>query len=374
MADNGTSPDFRSIVNAATAEWHSRRITSPDHPQIKRNGSQRPSPDHIDEYERPATNGPATQSVMTAWEGALQALPDELRNIPIPIHPLAQALAQQPAIRSVEWNPYRQQGGFKPRTAVDYSSLMIYISGQVNPNPCRNCRLKNGPYLRCIVSPPSVLALSSLRQACANCSYQNQHRKCTNLPIDDEDLITRSRIARSSLKRNNPTPMKPPGRKPKAAGSITSLTKYRPDHGHMVRKPSAQSISAESFADKLRQLRSWDSVSRRRMKAEVMQWQAAIMTVEAESTRTNKNDMLEMQGTFDSSNLRASILPPSQTPPQLTSSFAAPHSAEGSLVGGYGEEDSQQMDEDEDENEESDYEGRTWVSMNGTGQASQPPL
>ncbi|KAI1098758.1 hypothetical protein F4804DRAFT_346066 [Jackrogersella minutella] len=388
MADNEVNSDFRSIVNAAAANWYSQRSDSPDKVQANRN--DRPaSPIHTDVNGGSEPNGASTRNDITVWQSTLQVLPDDSKGIPLPIHPLAQALAEQPTLRSVEWNPYRQQGGFKPRTAIDYSSLMIYLSGQANPNPCRNCRLKNGPYARCIVAPPSVLALSSLKHACANCTYQNQHRKCTNLPIDDEELVARSRMARSSLKLRNPTPMKPPGRRPKPVteNNADLRTRYKPDHGHMIRKPTAQSISADAFADKLRQVRSWSPRSRRRMKAEVMQWQAAVMTIEAENTRSAyREHTLEGQGAFGTPNLPAGIPPASHTPtnPAAASSmFAPPPSApsvEGSLAEleaeGYDEEyDQHQLEDDEDENaEESDFEGTSWVGFNDMGPVLKPPL
>ena len=108
--------------------------------------------------------------------------------MPLSIHALPQSLAKHPAIRKIEWNSYRPMGGFVPRTPHDFASLMIYVSGQVSPNPCRRCILKQGPFARCIVSPPMVLAQSQLKHACANCTYQNQYKKCTNEPVTEAEL------------------------------------------------------------------------------------------------------------------------------------------------------------------------------------------
>ncbi|KAI1455550.1 hypothetical protein F4805DRAFT_264831 [Annulohypoxylon moriforme] len=408
MADDQTDPDFRSIINAAAAKWYSQRSTSPDHTQASRERPINPCicPDSRNSRSltgdarsvsptRAAGDGereigdPSSRSGLTAWQGALEALPSELKDAPLPIHPLAQALAEQPYLRPVEWNVYRQQGGFKPRTAIDYSSLMIYLSGQVNPNPCRNCRLKNGPFAHCVVAPPSVLGLSTLKHACANCTYQNQHKKCTNLPIDDEELVARSRIARSSLKLKNPTPMKPPGRRPKPVSEnhLNPKIGYKQDYGHAIRKPTAQSMSAEAFGDKLRQIRSWSPRSRRRMKAEVKQWEAAIMTYEAENARCSPKDLaFDGQGMDRTSSLPASIpsashtlTHPAATPLVFPTLPSAP-SVQGSLVeveaGVYDEYGPEQMDEDEDEDEnvESDYEGTSWVGFNDTGPVMKPPL
>ncbi|KAL7623542.1 hypothetical protein AAE478_007225 [Parahypoxylon ruwenzoriense] len=391
MADSQPDPDFRSIVNAAAARWYSQRSPSPDRTHSSRGGHLQPaSSNPTGDNEGSATNGPATRSDTTAWQSALQSLPDDLENSLLPIHPLAQALADQPALRPIEWNIYRQQGGFKPRTAIDYSSLMIYVSGQVNPNPCRNCRLKNGPYAKCVVAPPSVLALSHLKHACANCTYQNQHRKCTNLPIDEEEMVARTRMARSSLRITNSFPRNPPGRKPKPVveNKINPRAKYKPDYGHMVRKPTAQSISAESFVDKLRQVRGWSPRSRRRMRAEVMQWQAAIMTVEAENTRSSPRDHILENQSYGTHSLPTSTPLPSQLTPSHPSrpaaassaAFTAPLSTEGSLAEmeaeGYGEENSQeQMEYDEDESsEEHEYEGTSWVGFDDMGPVLKPPL
>ncbi|KAI1463903.1 uncharacterized protein F4812DRAFT_226278 [Daldinia caldariorum] len=388
MADNQVDPDFRSIVNAAAATWYSRHSNSPEQAQSdSSDGPPKADPHRPDGNGGPATNNSVIRNSVTAWESALEVLPDELKSVSPPIHPLAQALAEQPALREVEWNAYRQQGGFRPRTAIDYSSLMIYLSGQVNPNPCRNCRLKNGPYARCIVAPPSVLALSSLKHACANCTYQNQHRKCTNLPIDDEELVAKSRMARSSLKLKNPTTMKTPGRRPKSTSNGTPhyTPSLKPDHGHMIRKPSAQSITADAFSDKLRQVRSWSPRSRRRMKAEVMQWQAAIMTIEAEDTQSLPMDrVFEGQKRLKMSNRPTGLPSVSQTPSHPGGSYsglAAPPSMDESLdemeAEEYGEVYSQHQaaETDGDENEgESDYEGSPWGGFNEVGHGLKPPL
>ncbi|KAI0880714.1 uncharacterized protein GGS22DRAFT_82321 [Annulohypoxylon maeteangense] len=387
MADNQTDPDFRSIINAAAAKWYSQRSTSPDHTQASHN-DRSASPTHATGGGEREVNDPGSLSGLTAWQGVLQTLPEESKDILLPIHPLAQALSEQPSLRPAEWNPYRQQGGFKPRTAIDYSSLMIYLSGQVNPNPCRNCRLKNGPYAHCVVAPPPVLGLSSLKHACANCTYQNQHKKCTNLPIDDEELVAKSRIARSSMKLKNPTPMKPPGRRPKlvSENNLNSRARYKPDYGHMIRKPTAQSISAEAFGDKLRLIRSWSPRSRRRMKAEVKQWEAALMTIEAENARDSPRDhILDEQGVNGTPSLPDSRLPTSQTPthatatpsvfppsvPPVQGSLAEVEAIEAEI---YDEYSPEQMDEDEDENAESDYEGTSWVGFNDPGLVMKPPL
>lgn len=408
MTDNQADSDFRTIVNAAAATWYSRHTGSPEHIQSnseyhgyppvhrsyylrssKGSSQQEAGSDHVDKNGGPAINGPATngsafRSDLTTWESSLEVLPDEMKNMPLPVHPLAQALAEQPTLRQVEWNPYRQQGGFKPRTAIDYSSLMIYLSGQVNPNPCRNCRLKNGPFTRCIVAPPSVLALSSLKHACANCTYQNQHRKCTNLPINDEELVARSRMARSTQKSKNPASMKPPGRRPKSISDGTPhyTPRYKPDHGHMIRKPTSRSITADSFGDKLRQVRSWSPRSRRLMKAEVMQWEAAIMTIEAENTRSPHMDrVLDGQGQLDISNKPIGLPPTPSYPRGSYSGLAGAASMDESLDEIEAEEyreiygQRQMAEDDEDENEgESDYEGPPWVGFHGAGRGLKPPL
>lgn len=130
-----------------------------------------------DDVEEPDAPPPAPiGSDITAWVTAIQTLPAEFKNQPRPQHPLAVMLSEQKTIRQIEWNPNRQNGGFVPRTPNDFSSMMIFICGQINPNPCRNCRLKNGPYAKCVVAPPEILAVSTIRHACANCCYQNQHR------------------------------------------------------------------------------------------------------------------------------------------------------------------------------------------------------
>lgn len=350
-----------------------------------------------------ASNGISNgiSSDITAWQTALLNLPEEFRNSTLPLHPLPQLLAVQPTLRQIEWNQYRQYGGFVPRTPHDFSSLMIYVSGQVNPNPCRRCILKNGPFARCIVSPPSVLAQSSLKHACANCTYQNQYKKCTNEPITKEELV-RSQASRSVIARPSNAPPAPPApRKPKVTGAAATgagVRKHQHNgkdgrrrrlpppspsqgYGHMVQKlPSAQSISADSFADKLRQVRSWSPRSRRRMKAEVMQWQAAMATVEAEKVRSTTNNTT-------AGPQQAPVAPKLPFPTATPSSMFLPPTA--SISGSAPEiiEDEMQLDdgeefEDGDESdgdgggEEHGYEGDgpSWVGFDDAGPLLKPPL
>ncbi|CAJ2502972.1 Uu.00g103660.m01.CDS01 [Anthostomella pinea] len=379
MAQNDADPDIRSIMNAAAASWYSQRSASPhtDHsPSVNPNGPE-PAHSQMQQSDTPAatvTDAPSIGSDISAWQSALQNLPEEFRNSALPLHPLAQALSEQPTLRPVEWNQYRQQGGFIPRTPHDYSSLMIYISGQVNPNPCRNCLLKNGPFARCIVAPPTVLAQSALKHACSNCTYQNQYKKCTNAPLSRDELA-RSQMARVLVKK--PPVTRPPApRKPKVH---LRPKPSKQDFGHIVQKPTANSISADSFAEKVRQTRSWSPRSRRRMKAEVMQWQAAIATVEAEKTRTfpGASSQTPMSGT--------SKLPPiNHLPPQPGAAYRAPMA--GTLPAPqdpsahmgrdeydqYGTQDP--MDEDVSESdEEQEYEGTSWVGLGDTGPIIKPP-
>ncbi|KAI0842376.1 hypothetical protein F5Y06DRAFT_292302 [Hypoxylon sp. FL0890] len=217
MSNNQRDHEFQAIVNAATAKWLAQRSASPNHTQ----------PNHDNDIPQQSGSKQITNK-KTAWQATLEALPDDLKHIRFPRHPLAHALAEFPTLRSIEWNPNRRRGSFKPRESIDFCSMMIYVTGQLSPNPCRNCRLGHGPFAHCIVAPSKVLALSALRvhkHACANCTYQFQQKKCIN-PDDP------------------------------------------PDHGHMVRKPTAQSISSEAFATKLHRVRSWSPRSRRILQAE----------------------------------------------------------------------------------------------------------
>ncbi|KAK9786710.1 hypothetical protein SCARD494_11014 [Seiridium cardinale] len=299
MASSQQSSDFRSAVDAAAVDWYAERHGTPNgprsnrwsfpfHPQkpasltLKQEISRPPGQGHAE------PSGPHINSDITAWQTALQSLPADFQNQPVPVHPLPAALSGQPTLRPVEWNPYRHQGSFVPRTAHDFASMMIYICGQINPNPCRNCLLKNGPFAQCVVSPPEVLANSTIRHACANCTYQNQYKKCTNDPITEEEM------ARSMMAKGNGQPRASPlmPRKPKVPGpprppkKSTVYHQQPQHHQHMVRKQTPQSSGADTFADKLRQARALSPRSRRRMKAEALQWQAAIATVEAERTRS----------------------------------------------------------------------------------------
>ncbi|KAH9992257.1 hypothetical protein F4779DRAFT_623624 [Xylariaceae sp. FL0662B] len=370
MTEHEPDPDFRSIVDAAAASWMSQRTISPEHSQSESSSSiqelGKPGIKTNDATGGPATEAPSIRSDITAWETSIKSLPEELRFDTAPLHPLAQALADQPTIRPVEWNQYRHQGGFVPRTAHDYSSLMIYVSGQVNPNPCRNCLLRNGPYARCIVAPPSVLAQSSLKHACANCTYQNQYKKCTNAPIGDDEMARRA-----TVKVKNPIPRNLITRKPK---SNTGEKGHKSDHAHRIRKPTAQGISADSFAGKLNLVRGWSPRSRRRMKAEAMQWQAAIMTIEAESTRT-----LPPASSKGHAPAPPSLPMPMPPGPQRrttssTAMFAAPPPVEESMEPEeYGEEYGRDHMNDESESEDREYEGTSWAGFDDMGPVLKPP-
>ncbi|RYP89145.1 hypothetical protein DL769_000193 [Monosporascus sp. CRB-8-3] len=453
MALAEKDPDFRSLVNAAAANWYSQRSISPgaSQPRSSFGDPQRQSP-HMHVHGggvgagggQPSNGANSIGSDITAWQTALQSLPGEFRSSPLPVHPLAQLLAVQPTLRQIEWNQYRQYGGFVPRTPHDFSSLMIYASGQVNPNPCRRCILKNGPFARCIVSPPSVLAQSTLRHACANCTYQNQYKKCTNEPVTEEELV-RSRAQRAVARppstllneddnnNNNNSNTPPTVRRPKVNSAVR---KYHKDgrlkkkfamaaadghdhgygYGYVVHdqqdRPTAQSISADSFADKLRRARAWSPRSRRRVRAEAMQWQAAIATVEAEKTRptgigtetaatpalppprsTRITDSAAVAPQASVNGNVAGLPFPASASAAATSSsiFAPPPSSAfvppASMMdesmhemeddgGQFDEEDDEELEDEEGEGEEQDYEGDgpSWVGFDDTGPPLKPPL
>ncbi|KAI0125604.1 hypothetical protein BJ170DRAFT_439680 [Xylariales sp. AK1849] len=311
----------------------------------------------------PSSSSLQVCSDITAWQSALQALPVEFKNQPEPIHPLPVALARQPTLRQIEWNPYRQQGGFVPRTAHDFAAIMIFICGQDNPNPCRNCRLRNGPFGKCVVSPPEVLAVSTMRHACANCTYQNQYKKCTNDPISEEEMA-RSRLARGAGPRVAPSLP----RKPKVpAAPLRIHKKVSPNQReHVLRKPAAASISPESFVDKLCQARAWSPRSRRRMRAQALQWQAAIATVEAEKTRTFPGSGSNVSTWRHS--LQAAPAP-SQQPAMMSSARSLPVPSQ--------EQDSSDL-EDDDVTEVSEDggqgDGDTWAGFEDMEATIKPPL
>ncbi|RYP90047.1 hypothetical protein DL770_003827 [Monosporascus sp. CRB-9-2] len=457
MALAEKDPDFRSLVDAAAANWYSQRSISPgaSQPRSSFGDPKRQSP-HVHANGggvgggQPSNGASSIGSDITAWQTALQSLPEEFRSSPLPVHPLAQSLAVQPTLRRIEWNQYRQYGGFVPRTPHDFSSLMIYASGQVNPNPCRRCILKNGPFARCIVSPPPVLAQSTLRHACANCTYQNQYKKCTNEPVTEEELV-RSRAQRAVarppptlLNDNNNSNTPPTVRRPKVNSAVRKHHKdgrlkkklaaaAADGHGHgygydyvvhgQQDRPTAQSISADSFADKLRRARGWSPRSRRRVRAEAMQWQAAIATVEAEKMRTTGTgtdtaathapppprsaQITDNAAVAPQASVKANVAglpfpapasaasaaatssstfapPPSSFAP-LPSAFAPPASTMDESMheieddeGQFDEEDDEELDDEESEGEgeENDFdgEGHSWAGFDDTGPPLKPPL
>ncbi|KAI1749533.1 hypothetical protein F4782DRAFT_300773 [Xylaria castorea] len=465
MAEDAPNALFQSIAAAATATWYAHRASTPNSkqtPSIRHNSTQAqtltlmpppasatsvasaspvpssafprateglpsrtsptpsstPSPisSHGDS-EVPASGHVGIRSDITAWQSTLQVLPPEFATSELPLHPLAQALSSQPTLRAVEWNQYRQQGGFVPRTPHDYSSLMIYLSGQINPNPCRNCLLRNGPFARCVVSPPAVLAVSTIRHACANCTYQNQYKKCTNEPITEQEKL-RSEIARpSSLAR----PRSTIPRKPKSNTRTGDRREFRFEQIGQERlqaKPNAKELRRQkrlreklqgkleqqgdvsmtqtlgsldlglsnnfkSFDEKLRHIRASSPRSRRQMAAETLQWQAAIATVEAEklapapdlSIQTSINSVTPNNHFQASFNNYSASQPVSTTP--LTFARHTPsgeHSARTETTSYEAENTAEPMDEDEsDDDHDDEYEGTQWVGPNHTGPMIKAP-
>jgi hypothetical protein len=269
---------------------------------------------------------------------------------------------------------------------------MIFVCGQVNPNPCRNCLLRNGPFAKCVVSPPHVLAISTIRHACANCTYQNQYRKCTNEPITEEEMARRLFAKGSTTSRAEP----PLPRKPKAQAGAKAQTgaqggrdsqkhqaypqlkapslpwsqarlqeqdeeqeqqQQRRRHNpyrHIIRNPSSRSITVESFVDKLRHARAWSPRSRQKVKAEIMQWQAAIATAEAES----KDPVLASgSGSAKSRSIPQSASGRVSKSSRSTRPVLPPPV---SMVEGIPE-----RDDDDDESDMSEDEGDTWVGLEG---------
>ncbi|KAI8952588.1 hypothetical protein F4801DRAFT_214050 [Xylaria longipes] len=463
MAADAPNALFQSIADAATATWYAHRASTPSSkqsPSIRHDSTQAqaltpmppppaaatpvasaspvPSPAHPRATEglvsgtSPAaspTPSPTSsrgdsevqvsrdasiRSDITAWQSTLQVLPPEFANSELPLHPLAQALSGQPTLRAVEWNQYRQQGGFVPRTPHDFSSLMIYLSGQVNPNPCRNCLLRNGPFARCVVSPPAVLAVSTIRHACANCTYQNQYKKCTNEPISEQEKM-RSEISRpSSMARPRSTvPRKPKSnvrtndRKELGLEQILqerllpkpNNAKERRRHERLKKRLQIQQQeqpenrgdvsvteargglglgnNSLSFDEKLRHIRASSPRSRRRIAAETLQWQAAIATVEAEksapapdlSIQTSINSVTPNNHFQASFNNYTASQPVSTTPLAFARHTPArDYSTRPETTSYDAENTAEPMDEDEsDDDHEDEYEGAQWVGPNHTG-------
>lgn len=307
---------------------------------------------------------------------------------------------------------YRQQGGFVPRTAHDYSSLMIFISGLVNPNPCRNCLLRNGPFARCVVAPPAVLAISTLRHGCANCTYQNQYKKCTNDPISAQEKA-RSELLRPVARSKSAVPKPTIPRKPKLSKALrhhekkaVALQRRSQEQrleGRGIVPPTQPSASLnrvlgasfETFDEKLKHVRGCSPNSRRRITAEILQWQAAIATVEVEEPPPAPANMNALPANINPrpeniDSLRASLddtYSPSQSASQSasTSTFRAslfrfaPPVVSSSLAGARdtsysAEQTYDPMDEDEGEGEQGDgYEGTPWLDLNQIGSIIKAP-
>ncbi|KAI0431161.1 hypothetical protein F5Y09DRAFT_340972 [Xylaria sp. FL1042] len=409
--DSPREPESPSIEASASAPAVSPAPPPSTHPAATLDSSaSTTSVSSLRGNESQAPEEVSTNNGATAWEAALKSLPDEIANTSVPLHPLAQALVDQPALRPVEWNKFRVAGSFVPRTAHDYSSLMIYLSGQVSPNPCRNCLLRNGPFARCVVSPPTVLANSTLRHACANCTYQNQYKKCTNEPISEQEKA-RAELQRSMMRTKNPIPRPPMARKPKIDGTPKSVQgtlsdrqyelefqrKYwqndrqrkrkRDERGDVSMNQSPAGPSADlgsnlqSFDEKLRQIRACSPRARRRFAAETLQWQAAIATVDAEeaTSATGAFVLTPLPAAAPNHHFRAP--PNSLTPSQLVPASSAPATVRGFAVEtpartgttSYNAEHMyESMGGDGSEDEQDNYEGTPWVGPSHIGSTIKP--
>ncbi|KAI0376924.1 hypothetical protein F5Y04DRAFT_285477 [Hypomontagnella monticulosa] len=109
-------------------------------------------------------------------------------------------------------------------------------------------------------------------------AHEDENRPSQRSSSTQTEISTLENISEQktkfSMTVNNTSPTTSPCQNPASRSGAA--------YEHAIRKPTAQSISLEGHADKLRQIRSWSPVSLRRMKAEVSQWQAVIATVEAE--------------------------------------------------------------------------------------------
>ncbi|KAI1366140.1 hypothetical protein F5Y08DRAFT_144159 [Xylaria arbuscula] len=433
--------DFESIASAATASWLAQRASTPNSSNqplaipstAPQRGTSPPAPElapppssapvlppapsdytsasttsvSSPEDSGAQTNGDASiHSDITAWQSAIQSLPVQFANAKLPEHPLSLSLMNQPSLRPVEWNPYRQQGGFVPRTAHDYSSLMIYVSGQVNPNPCRKCRLRNGPFAQCVVSPPVVLANSALRHACANCTYQCQYNKCTNEPISEQERL-RVELLRSVLRAKPLTPRQPMTRQPTAREKADrpagkkSNSRRQSKQQHRSQQ-QARAVSQDNqpgpsssgvalglaanlvpFEEKLQYIRASSPQSRRRVAAETLQWQAAIATIEAEAPPPTPDIPIPRPAAEPIPNHHSRTLPggftsPHSTPasslPTLMHGFA-PNSPPSVRNTNYNTGNSfDAMDEDESEDEqESSYGEPTWTAPDNLASIIKAP-
>ncbi|KAK5629106.1 hypothetical protein RRF57_004821 [Xylaria bambusicola] len=363
----------------------------------------------------PPPENSGIHSDVTAWQTALQSLPPEFANSKMPPHPLSQALMNQPTLRLVEWNPYRQQGGFVPRTAHDFSSLMIYVSGQVNPNPCRRCLLRNGPFARCVVSPPAVLGNSSIRHACANCTYQCQYNKCTNEPITEQEKL-RTELLRSVVRSKELTPRQPMTRKPDpkerrdrlaeeqlnqqrhlhAVSEVRRLQKrvqlaakrnhYRPGVLPIQAAPGPDinfSVNPIPFDEKLRHIRACSPQSRRRIAAETLQWQAALATVETEPPppapvisvpRPAAEPIVSHHARALPDSFTSSQSIPASSMPTPSHGFALDSPPSARTTSHNTENTFEAMDEDESEDEqENDYGETSWTEPDNTASIVKAP-
>lgn len=83
---------------------------------------------------------------------------------------------------------------------------------------------------------------------------------------------------------------------PYVGGSVTQMSMpTQPLPLPSLGKPSSESGSVKSFADKVRMARAWNQQSRRRMKAELLQWQAALATADAERPRKSARPPVAQQ-------------------------------------------------------------------------------
>lgn len=219
---------------------------------------------------------------LPAWNSLTSFLSNGFQCLSLSENQLARDLAEQPAVRPVEWNRYRRHR-YDPRDWYDYCAFMIYVSGEVNPDPCKYCQSLLGLFERCVIPHHSIRTASGMGHVCANCTYHNRQNEFSSGPLSNEEW--RMVKLRKSLFDNSPH-MEASFLSPTLTGHSGASLKARDEvyHGYTIPEPTERSILPEGFADKVRRIRSWSPASLRRMKAEVSQWQAAVTTVEAEKT------------------------------------------------------------------------------------------
>lgn len=87
-----------------------------------------------------------------------------------------------PRVRELEWNePWVALNPYQDSKPRDITALLVYLTGEIAPEPCRKCRDGKGPFKHCVMMAREAKP-GPLRSvfSCSNCFYHYGQTYCTH--------------------------------------------------------------------------------------------------------------------------------------------------------------------------------------------------